>query len=176
MRNIAAAESAVVRETRTVEQIVGAVLLEDIDQIELDRPLAKSDDLLLEIISCWSPELPWRIKSGFIQLLMDRDTGVNEIMENGLDSPLPEDRAAALSYLSDIPFDELYNSTPIVELDREISKWKHDNQNNRFNELKLALHDAIRLPMGVIPVTATQFVSDMELEAAELRRHKGQYT
>lgn len=38
------------------------------------------------------------------------------------------------------------------------------------DDLRTALHDAIRRPMGVIPTSAESFVSTSELDRAEARR------
>ena len=38
------------------------------------------------------------------------------------------------------------------------------------DRMLIAIHDAIRRPMGVIPASADEFVSDAELAAAEARR------
>ena len=39
-----------------------------------------------------------------------------------------------------------------------------------YLQLREALHDAIRRPMGVIPASAEKYVTDEELQAAESRR------
>jgi len=39
-----------------------------------------------------------------------------------------------------------------------------------FENMNVALHDAIRRPMGIVPASADQFVSQIGLQEAEARR------
>jgi hypothetical protein len=58
------------------------------------------------------------------------------------------------------------------------SEWMNDTKDNReplieLLRYKIALADAIRRPMGVIPDSAVDLVTTAELKAAEERRPKG---
>ena len=43
---------------------------------------------------------------------------------------------------------------------------------DQIDRVEIALHDAIRLPMGITPFSAEEFTTDEEMKAAEIRRPK----
>ena len=81
-------------------RMIGAILTNDFNEIEDCRDIIKSEHVP-DIVKTWSPDLSWDIKNGYIYLLLDQNSEIiDPIMEDGLDSPMEENRASALMKLS----------------------------------------------------------------------------
>lgn len=53
------------------------------------------------LVRTWNPSLPWRLKDGYVTVLMDQKGEiVRPLMEDALTSPTPESRAYALCSLT----------------------------------------------------------------------------
>jgi len=65
---------------------------------------------------------------------------------------------------------EFIKSERSRELEEAIRNFNTHCLSDKIKSLELALHDAIRRPMGVIPASAEPFVTTEGLKAAENRR------
>lgn len=102
-----------------IKQILHAIQAQDYQTLEGLRDQVRPEHLG-EVVRHWRPDLPWAVKDGFVAVLMDQ-TGqiMRPLMEDALDSPTIENRAAALCVLTE-DFD-LFNRllTPGGWVDRD---------------------------------------------------------
>lgn len=112
-----------------MDKTMKAIKADDPETIEGLRDKVKPEHLPL-LMKQWNVNLPWAQKNGFIALLMDQQSDViKPLMEDGLNSNMPENRAAALCVLKkdfklhDILYDK--NGWVIVKkVDEEIAKYR----------------------------------------------------
>jgi hypothetical protein len=85
------------------EDIAAAVAAEDYAMIDSYR-LGLSSDTVDRLLLGWKQRAPWPVKNGFVWLLMHRsEPDVLAIMWDGLDSPEPKVRVAAVVTLNQDP-------------------------------------------------------------------------
>ncbi len=84
-----------------IKQILHAIQAQDYQTLEGLRDQVRPEHLG-EVVRHWRPDLPWAVKDGFVAVLMDQ-TGLimRPLMEDALDSPTIENRAAALCVLTE---------------------------------------------------------------------------
>lgn len=86
-------------ETEFIEKVMKAIKADDPETIEGLRDKVKPE-FLPALMKHWNVNLPWTQKNGFIALLMDQLSDViMPIMEDGLNSNMPENRATTLCIL-----------------------------------------------------------------------------
>lgn len=110
--------------TEFLRKALAAIQTENHDEIENLRDEIKQEHVD-DIVKTWSDDLPWSQKSGYIHLLLDqKGDSVACVMQDGLESPVIEDRAFSLSILREgkSTFNELMVSPDV--LDKAISDWK----------------------------------------------------
>lgn len=116
-------------ESEFIEKAMTAIKADDPETIEGLRDKVKPE-FLPALMKQWNANLPWTQKNGFIALLMDQLSDViKPLMEDGLNSNMPENRAAALCVLKkDFKLhDVLYDKSGWViekKVDEEIAKYR----------------------------------------------------
>ncbi len=123
------AQTKPMTETEFIEKAMKAIKADDPETIEGLRDKVKPE-FLPALMKQWNANLPWTQKNGFIALLMDQLSDViKPLMEDGLNSNMPENRAAALCVLKkDFKLhDILYDKSGWViekKVDEEIAKYR----------------------------------------------------
>lgn len=123
------AQTKVMTESEFIEKAMKAIKADDPETIEVLRDKVKPE-FLPALMKHWNADLPWTQKNGFIALLMDQLSDViRPVMEDGLNSNMPENRAVAICILKkDFNLHKiLYDQNGWViekKVDEEIAKYR----------------------------------------------------